>query len=321
MEYLIPNESNETTISLSSEFFQNNLSLTSGHLASLGEIIDDCNKNGTPPVRVVFLILILVPALPANMLLLWMLLKNRKTLSPSEVLGLNMAVLSVLFCLSLPLDIFISTTVRSGLLLRISHTFDTLSYFGCPLLLTSMCLERYVAVAHPVIFIRLGKWEYRAACCAIIWFLTFIMAVVTFFYTLSDTAMIFSININVLFCVMVACLLGIVWVLRKKCPGDGDQNNSVVKKRALKNVQAVLVPSTITYLPLLGLAPFLTVIQILAKNGTNVLLCNFLELFSVIPSFGVCIGPMFYKARLRQMLCGMEDRSRDTRVTTTDQRN
>ncbi|KAM9480697.1 uncharacterized protein Hap1MRO34_008616 [Clarias gariepinus] len=320
MEYTTPDESNETSISLSKDFFQTNVSLGSGHLASLGEIIDDCNKDGTPPVRVVFLVLILVPAFPANMLLLWMLLKNRKTLSPSEVLGLNMAVLSVLFCLSLPYDIYISTTVRAGLPLRISHTFDTLSYFGCPLLLTSMCLERYVAVAHPVLYIRLGKWEYRAACSAIIWFLTIIMAVITFIYSLSDTAMIFSIIGNILFFVMVGCLLGIVYVLRKKGPGEGDQN-SVIKKRALKNVQAVLVPSTITYMPMLGAGPFLTVIQILAEKGTNVLLCNFLELFSVIPSFGVCIGPMFYKSRLWQMLCGRNNGSRDTRVTTTDQRN
>lgn len=300
--------------------FQSNISLTPGNPVTLDDVIYDCNKNGTPPVRVPIQVIILILALPANIVLLWLLVKNRKSLSPSEVLGLIMAVLSVLFCLSLPLDIGISIKSRSGILLRISHTFATLSYFGCPLLLTSMCLERYVAVAHPVLFMRLAKREYRAACSAIIWFLTCIMAAVTFVYTLSTTAMIFSIIINVLFLVMVACLLGIVYVLRKKGPGDGDQNNSVVKKQALKNIIAVLVPSTITYLPLLGLAPFLTIIIILAEKGTNALLCNFLELFSVMPNFGVCIGPLFYMARLRQMLFGRNNESRDTRDTTTDQK-
>lgn len=81
-------------------------------------------------------ILTLILALQANTVLFWLLIKNRKWLSLSDVLGLNRAVLSVLFCLNLPLDIKISTKDRSPTLLRISHTFATLSHFGCSLLMT-----------------------------------------------------------------------------------------------------------------------------------------------------------------------------------------
>ncbi|XP_017321522.2 proteinase-activated receptor 3 [Ictalurus punctatus] len=321
MEYTMRNENNGTKISLSNNSFQTNVSSVSWNSLSLGELITQCNSSGISPMRVPIQILVLILALPANAVLLWLLVKKRKTLSPSEVLGLNMAVLSVLFCLSLPLDINISSIQqRSGLSLCIVNAFSSLSYFGCPLLLTSMCLERYVAVAHPVLFISLGKWEYRAACSAIIWFLTCIMAGINFVYSLSRTAVILSIIINVMFIVMVACLLGIVWVLHKKVPGEGDQNNSVVKKRALKNIVAVLVPSTIIYFPLLGLAPFLLIIQTCSQS-INMIICTGLLMFSIIPHFGVCIGPMFYIARLRQMLCVRNNESRDTKQTITDQRN
>ncbi|KAM9480696.1 uncharacterized protein Hap1MRO34_008615 [Clarias gariepinus] len=269
------------------------------------------------PIQIVVLIL----ALPANTLLLWLLVKNRKALSPSEVLGLNFALLGVLYCLSLPLGIGITTAnARSGLLLSISNAFANLSYFGCPLLLTSMCLERYVAVAHPVLFIKLGKWEYRAACSAIIWFLTCIMSGFIFVYTLPNMALLLSIIINVMFFIMVSCLFGIMCVLCKKGPGEGDQNNSVVKKRALKYVVAILVPSAIIYLPMLALAPFILIIKILADKSTNYLLCIFLVMFTALPNFGVCIGPLFYMARLKQVFCHRSRKSGDTRETTTAQR-
>lgn len=320
MKYTTPNEGNETASPFEYSL-QYNISFNSRNLHTLADILAVCYKNGPSLLRVYMEIPAIILGLPANTVLLWLLVKNRKTLSPSEVLGLNFALLGVLFCLCLQLDIHITINqIRSGLRLSISHAFAILSYFGCPLLLTSMCLERYVAVAHPVLFMKLGKWEYRAACSTIIWFLTCIMAVATFVYTIASTALVLSLIVNVLFLVMVACLLGIIWMLCKKGPGEGDERNSVVKRRALKNVLMILLPSTIIYLPLLGLAPFLLLIQMLPQEGINSLICTFLLLFSVVPNFGVCIGPTFYMARLRKIFCQMNNKSADTAETTTVQR-
>ncbi|XP_060733727.1 proteinase-activated receptor 3-like [Tachysurus vachellii] len=324
MEYTVPNGSYGASISPSGYSLKYNTSVNSRNLtslATLAEIIDDCNKNKTNGMRAYIQILNLVTALPANVVLLWLLLKNRKTMSPSEVLGLNFAILGVLFCLSLPLDIsMVIAQNRSGLPLHIVQAFATLSYFGCPLLLTSMCLERYVAVTYPVLFMKLGKREYRAACSAIIWFLTCIMAAFMFVYTIANMALILSTILNVLFLVMVACLVGIVCVLSKKGPGEGGQNNSSIKKHALKNVVAILVPSTITYFPMLGLAPFLLIIQILEIKSTNRDICQFLMMFAVLPNFGICLGPMFYMARVKQMFCSRNNESGDTKETTTVQK-
>ncbi|XP_058244562.1 C-X-C chemokine receptor type 2-like [Hemibagrus wyckioides] len=314
MDYTVPNENYTTTISPSTYFLQYNTSLNSRNLTTLAEIIDDCNKNRPIIVRAYIQILILVLGLPSNAVLLWLLVKNRKTMSPSEVLGLNFALLGVLFCLALPVDIRITIAQdRSGLPLRISQVFSTICYFGSPLLLTCMCLERYIAVAYPVLYMS-------AACSAVIWFLTCIMAAFMFLYTIAGMALILSIILNVLFLVMVACLVGIVCVLCKKGPGEGDQNNSAIKKQALKNVVAIFGPSALTYFPMLGLAPFLLIIQILVLKDTNRDLCQFLMMFAVLPYFGVCLGPMFYMARMKRMLCGRSNESGDTRETTTVQR-
>ncbi|XP_062860410.1 somatostatin receptor type 5-like [Trichomycterus rosablanca] len=324
MAYTTPEERNGTNISQAMDHFQSNFSSTSSGIASLVEFLIACNKLATSSLYLVPQVMVLSFALPANANMLFLFLKNRKTLSPSEVLGLNMALLGVLFCLGLPLDIYITVKGRVGILARISNTFAIIIYIGCPLLLTSMCLERYVAVSHPVLFMKLGRWEYRATCSAIIWIFTGLMATFTFNFTIASMAVFLSIIMNVLCFIMVACLLGILRVLCKKGPGDaksGEQNDSPQKKRALKNIVIVLVPSTIVYFPVMGLAPYLLIVQELIRKTTFTNYCHPLYAFMVIPYFGVCIGPLFYIARVRQMLCIRKNQARDKKSTTIDQKN
>ncbi|XP_062860406.1 lysophosphatidic acid receptor 5-like [Trichomycterus rosablanca] len=324
MAYTTPEERNGTNISQTMDNFQSNFSSTSSPLTSLAEILMACNKRATSSLYLIPQMMVLLFALPANANMLFLFLKNRKTLSPSEVLGLNLALLGVLFCLTLPLDIYTTVKGRLGILVHTSNTVGVLTYTGCPLLLTSMCLERYVAVSHPVLFMRLGKSEYRAACSAIIWILTGLTATVTFIFTLPITAVYLSVIINVLFLIMVACLLGIVCVLCKKGPGDaksGEKSDSPKKKKALKNIMIVLVLSTIVYFPLLGLAPYLLIVQELVRQGTFTDHCKPLYICVTFPYFGVCIGPLFYIARVRQMLCIRKNQAREKKSTTIDQKN
>lgn len=176
---------------------QSNFSSTVNMFTLLGEIITACNKIPTTSLDLIPNVMVLFLHCQTNVNMLFLFVKNRKTLSSSEVLGLNLALLGVLFCLTLSL-------------------FFVLIYTGCPILLTSMCIEWYVAVSHPVLFISLGRSDFRAACSTSIWILTILMSTLTYIYTLPITAIYLSIIINVMFVIMVACLLGIICALRKR---------------------------------------------------------------------------------------------------------
>ncbi|KAK9516057.1 hypothetical protein VZT92_024018 [Zoarces viviparus] len=63
---------------------------------------------------------------------------------------------------------------------------------------------------------------------------------------------------------MLLCLLGLVWVLRQSGPGRG----SALKRRALKNVVAVMVPAVVAYSPLVALVPYVSLI------GSSVSCCS-----------------------------------------------
>ncbi|GAA6101733.1 psychosine receptor-like [Tachysurus ichikawai] len=283
MEYTVPNGSYEASISPSRYSLKYNTSVNSRNLtslATLAEIINDCNKNKSNGLRAYIQIL--------NLSAIGYFYGNHP--EPFRTTPEH------------------CTSLCHPQLLRLPTFAD------------QYVLGALWYVTYPVLFIKLGKREYRAACSAIIWFLTCIMAAFMFVYTIANMALILSIILNVLFLVMVACLVGIVCVLRKKGPGEGDQNNSSIKKHALKNVVAILVPSTITYFPMLGLAPFLLIIQILVIKSTNTDLCQFLMMFAVLPNFGICLGPMFYMARVKQMFCSRNNESGDTKEKTTVQK-
>lgn len=110
-----------------------------------------------------------------------------------------------------------------------------------------------------------------------------------------------------LFVIMLACFGGVVWSLWQQSPahtthGKQTRNASPLKTRALVNVLVVLVPSIITYSPVLVLAPFL----ICLYNGNECLhldICNLFQLSIMFPTFGVLIGPLFYISKARKLCC------------------
>lgn len=110
-----------------------------------------------------------------------------------------------------------------------------------------------------------------------------------------------------LFFIMLACLGGVVWSLRQQSPAHtthGKQTRcaSPQKTRALVNVLFVLVPSVISYSPVLVLPPFL----ISFYNGNECLDANICQLFQLtimFPTFGVLIGPLFYISKARKLCC------------------
>ncbi len=283
-------------------------------------ILDKCNDEDYSYIHLPLQIVTFVVGFPTNVALLWMLVKGEKGLSPSEVLGLNLTVLNIIFCISLPFDMYISMTERAGQLLAVSEAISILNLIGCPLFLTSMCVERYLAAAHAVLYMKLGnKWEHRVVCLAIIWIVTLGIAVITYQERLPKLAMYLSITIDAFLLVMLACLTGIVQVLRKKGPGEdqaGGRGGSSVKKRALKNALLILIPSAVIYGPLLAIAPYMFTLKDGAEeiSHTNCLILNLMHTF---PSLGTCIGPVFYLSRAKQLACCKKNAEKE-QTTTQD---
>ncbi|CAL8374245.1 unnamed protein product [Arctogadus glacialis] len=268
-------------------------------MGSLDAIITQCHTENETMVWVGIKSFFLVTGLLANAGLMWILLSPKKPLSHSEVLALNLSVLDMLSCFCLPLEIYehLYIGLLSDQLLSVIDALRMLKMVGCPLLLTFMCVERYLAVARPVAYRQLGKWEYRAAMCACVWVVTLAAALLAYLHGLYSMILYLALSISLLFLLMLLCLVGIVRVLRQSGPGGGSANNGALKRRAMKNVLAVMVPALLAYAPLVLMVPLLAVVQSHLKGDLNPELCQLLCVFLVFPNFGIYIGPTFYLSR------------------------
>lgn len=54
--------------------------------------------------------------------------------------------------------------------------FSFFNLIGCPLLLTCMCLERYLAVVKPVFYLRIRKIKNYLSVSAVVWLFTWFYA-------------------------------------------------------------------------------------------------------------------------------------------------
>lgn len=280
-------------------------------------IVDKCNEKDYSCVRLPLEILTLVVGLPTNLALLWLLVRGEKALSPSEVLGLNLAVLNILYCVSLPLFMYNSLSQPTGTLLIVSEAISILNIIGCPLLLTSMCVERYFAVAHAVLYMKLGsKWEHRVFCSAVIWILTLGIALIAYQERLPKIALYLSIILDVSLLIMLACLMGIVCALSKKGPGEGQTGGSSIKNIALKNTLLILIPTAVIYSPLLAIAPYVLTLKHKEVGDSD---CLILNLMNAFPSLGACIGPVFYMSRANQLPCWKKIAEKEQTTTQEQQ--
>ncbi|XP_042370394.1 somatostatin receptor type 1-like [Plectropomus leopardus] len=260
-------------------------------------------------------IFVLVTAFLANAALMWLLLRRRRAMTASEVLGLNVSLMDVLYCLCLPLDIYSTLRETCQVTRSVREALFALSLFGCPLLLTFMCLERYVAAARPVTFIRLDRWEYRAVLCAAAWLLTLTVVLLGFYVRMFVLALALSVTISLLFLLMLMSLLAIAAVLRQSGPGEASASSAPLKRRALKNIVAVMVPSVVAYSPLVALVPYVSVIVSQPSDGVSAAQCRVLQVLLLFPNFGLFIGPAFYLSRFRQVICcGREQLSLKTQA-------
>ncbi|KAM7377954.1 hypothetical protein PAMA_013051 [Pampus argenteus] len=188
--------------------------------------------------------------------------------------------------------------------------FNMFNLIGCPLLLACMCVERYLAVIRPVLYMRLRKWEYRVAVSAVVWAITLFFCLVTGIVDNMTVMMVpVSIIISCLFLIMLTCLGGVVWSLRQESPahtthGTKGRSESPLKRKAVINVLFVVVPAVMSYLPVLLMVPLVLYLVYWADGlKMNEALCNVFELCMLFPTFGVFIGPLFYLSKLRQMSC------------------
>ncbi|XP_028814866.1 proteinase-activated receptor 3-like [Denticeps clupeoides] len=191
--------------------------------------------------------------IPANLMVLWFIHKSKSDSSTSDIFILHLAVLDTMFCLMPPLEVI------NIMYLNTSNILTALSFFygvkDCSLLfLSCICLDRYMAVRHPITFTELKDRRHRAVCAAVVWLITLAYALARCVGKFPNFEKTFVVMILATFAIMVFCNISILSALRQSGPGRDEMHP--VKKKAFKMVLIILAIIVFNYLPPVALFPF-----------------------------------------------------------------
>ncbi|XP_008324237.1 proteinase-activated receptor 3-like isoform X1 [Cynoglossus semilaevis] len=191
--------------------------------------------------------------IPANLMVLWLIHKNRSDSSTSDIYILQLAVLDVFFCLIPPLEltnIVFLTTSSTWYVLRFFYGIKDTS----PLILSCICLDRYIAVLHPITFTRLKDRQHRAVLVIVVWLIILAYAAAKCVGNIPNFEKVFTWMILATFAFMLFCNIAILWALRQSGPGRDEMHP--MKKKAFKFVLIILAIIVFNYFPPVALFPF-----------------------------------------------------------------
>ncbi|XP_067280768.1 uracil nucleotide/cysteinyl leukotriene receptor-like [Pseudorasbora parva] len=188
--------------------------------------------------------------LPTHSYIIWLIVTGTGSGVASEFFTLNLSVCEIGNCLNvlirgLSFYFFSLSTLRAFLL--------GLVITGRPLCQCLMCVERYVAVVHPVTFLKYKPLRYRLICCTAAWILILGCCFVCLFVLDNlEHTLFFSLQFLLLSSVQLFCLVAVLRALKQSGPGERgteQKEGNHMKRRAFYLILITTVSMTIMYVP------------------------------------------------------------------------
>ncbi len=236
---------------------------------------------------------------PTHSYVLWLIFRGRRI--PSEFFNINLTVCEIMY--SLIFFLYISRRFQSLDLLQ--RFLQGLTITGRPLFQCLICVERYLAVIHPVIFLKYKPLRYRVICCTAVWIITlgscFISMVTLLLSNMNAYTGFISIQFLPFLSVQLFCLVAVLRALKQSGPGERGRERKEenhMKRRAFYLILITTVTLFIMFLPFI-FTWFLTVLK--QKEHKEVSLIWFFSLCCfILTGF---VQPVLYLHRAGKLFC------------------
>ncbi|XP_030592527.1 G-protein coupled receptor 183-like [Archocentrus centrarchus] len=196
-----------------------------------------------------------IVGIPSNLLVIVILIHNRKEPSTSDIFLGCLAFMDAYFGAMTPLAFFnLYLWQRKEVWSARKFSYGVKDTSG-PLFLSCICLDRFVAVLLPIVFGQLKHFKYRLGLAVLVLCLTFAYSAAKMVGGLPNFEKIFTGEILAAFAWMLVCNASILRAL-KKSTGAGKDEMHPLKKKAFKTVLSILCIIVFNYLPLVVMFPF-----------------------------------------------------------------
>jgi len=230
-----------------------------------------------------------------NSYVIWLIMTGTDNGLAAEFFSLNLAV-----C-----DIFLSVQTVCMVLFHkfpflgiVVNALDGLAITGSPAFQCLICVERYLAVVHPVNFLKFKPLRYRVICSVIVWMASFgssgIIVILYVFLPVLFLLFLFSHFFIFLF-IELFCLVAVLRALKQSGPGDRrrerkDENH--IKRRAFYLILITTVTLLIVYVPYIILLSLF-----MAADGNT----TFLSISSLCFTLAGLVQPLLFLYRMRKL--------------------
>ncbi|XP_051537040.1 uncharacterized protein LOC127430950 [Myxocyprinus asiaticus] len=203
--------------------------------------------------------------LPTHSYVIWLIITGSGIAPAFFNLSLSICESCVcLNCLFFALSIWFSSRDIS----YVAQFLTGLSITGRPLFQCLNCFERYLAVVHPVIFLKFKPLRYRLICSTVAWIICLgsCLLCVSFSVSPNHNALtwFYSMQFLLFFSIQLFCCLAVLRALKQSGPGERgrereDENH--MKRKAFYFILITTVNVVIIYVPLIILGFFIILTQ------------------------------------------------------------
>ncbi|XP_042567456.1 chemokine XC receptor 1-like [Cyprinus carpio] len=191
--------------------------------------------------------------LPTHSYVMWLIVTGTGSGVASDFFILNLSACEIGNCLNSLFCILVRFIWFSYLTI-LTEFLSGLAITGHPLFQCLMCVERYLAVVHPVTFLKYRPLRYRVICCTVVWIITLgscFCCMRTIFSDYIYNAF-FSLQYLLFFSIQLFCLVAVLRALKQSGPGermrDREEENHM-KRKAFHLISITTVSIIIIYVP------------------------------------------------------------------------
>lgn len=161
----------------------------------------------------------LILGLPIHSFTLWLTLTRTGSRETLQIFNLNLAVAEILCSLS-AIAYVVEKSFGDEQVYRVKAFFGAFSMSVRPLFQMCVCVERYLAVLRPLLFLRFKAPSYRLAVSALVWLIVLGVCVSSVMSLDAFPIWIYGPMFLLVYVVDVFCCMSVIWTLSRPTPGD-----------------------------------------------------------------------------------------------------
>ncbi|XP_026089811.1 uncharacterized protein LOC113063695 [Carassius auratus] len=192
--------------------------------------------------------------LPTHYYIIWLIVKGTGGVA-SEFFNFNLSVCEIGACLDCLFFILVNWIL---FLEPLALLFQGFIITSRPLFQCLICVECYLAVVHPVTFLKYKPLRYRVICSTAAWIIIFVSCLVCMFTLMSSNinahTWFFLSQFIFILSIQLFCLVAVLRALKQSGPGERvreREEKNHMKRRAFQLILITTVNMVITYVPII----------------------------------------------------------------------